>query len=123
MFTDAEAWLCAYLNSHGIEAATLTPPTGLTRWVRVRRVGGSLPAPGIDAALMALDISDLTGPKATALTSQVGTVLAAAPGKELLPGTCVGIKHLSGPVSLPDPDTAKPSYRMTYEIKLRSNNQ
>lgn len=120
-FPDAEAVARLLLVDHlpGVHVSTRLPNPLPDKVVRVSRIGGPRINALMDAPEMLFECWASTSPEAAALAGDVHEVLYAARN-----GTAVGTVRVkatspTGPVNLPDPDTALTRYQFTCSLTLR----
>ena len=105
---DADLWWIVYLRgalvgrtepyASGVYFDRAVPTTRRDRMVIVRRDGGNVSGL-FDRPRVALDVWAKTEQDATSLANLMIALALDAPGAD----TCVRVRHLSGPNSVPDP--------------------
>lgn len=127
VFPDPENLLVAYLQNaldnrgHNIPVATTVPQTRngtpVTRFVRVRLLGGSLRSLVLDEPTFAFETHDLDEEAAGALAALVRALIPAAVD---VPGTPINsTTEISRPQNLPDPVSGNPRYSQSHQFTIR----
>lgn len=132
VFPDVEGICAAFLRT---QLATRTgytdvavhvrePDTLPARFVKVRRVGGSRDSIVTDAPRIQYTAWGSDDVDAQALAQLVrGLLLRALPGTVQQGHPVYHVDDFGGPVPAPDPDTDRPRYFGTVDIRLRGSEQ
>lgn len=120
-FPDAEAVAIALLkpNLPGVRIATKVPNPVVSKMIRVSRIGGARINALMDDASMLFECWASTSPEAAALAGDVHEILYAARNGSAVGTVRVKATSPTGPVNLPDPDTALTRYQFTCSLTLR----
>lgn len=116
---NAETWLIGRLtDTVGVPVKSLVDAK--TRYVRVFRSGGAKHSRVTDTATLTIDVYGKDWLDAAELAGKTAGIVEDSTGATRDGTVCVLVEHSGGPARMPDPETGRACYRLTYHITFRN---